>query len=151
MQRGWKTLLPIAILIAVIAYLYLQQRAAHVPVPPPATTTAPVLRGPPDDTAARSSAPAASLPAFLPPEARQTLALIASGGPFPHRQDGVVFGNYEHLLPAQPRGYYHEYTVETPGAHDRGARRIITGGDPPVVYYYTGDHYRSFRAFTVPR
>ena len=152
MQRGWKTLLPIAILIAVIAYLYLQQRAAHVPAPPPTVaTTAPVSSGPPDGTVARSSRPAAPLPAFLPPEARDTLELIARGGPFPHRQDGVVFGNYEHLLPAEPRGWYHEYTVETPGAHDRGARRIITGGNPPEVYYYTDDHYRSFREFTVPR
>ena len=89
----------------------------------------------------------ANLPAFLPPQARDTLALIARGGPFPHSQDGVVFGNYEHLLPEQPRGYYHEYTVETPGASTRGARRIITGGAPAVIYYYTDDHYRSFRSF----
>ena len=76
---------------------------------------------------------------------------IASGGPFTHRQDGVVFGNYENLLPREPRGYYHEYTVETPGADTRGARRIITGGTPPQIYYYTDDHYRSFRAFKVTR
>ena len=100
--------------------------------------------------AAQSTA-ASALPAFLPPEARDTLALIARGGPFPNRQDGVVFGNREGLLPAQPRGYYHEYTVATPGLDYRGARRIITGGNPPVVYYYTDDHYRSFRAFEVPR
>ncbi|OOG47048.1 ribonuclease domain-containing protein [Rhodanobacter sp. C01] len=92
---------------------------------------------------------ASTLPAYLPPEARDTLALIAHGGPFPHSQDGVVFGNYEHLLPEQPRGYYHEYTVETPGAGNRGARRIITGGTPPDIYYYTDDHYRSFRSFKV--
>ena len=151
MQRGWKTLLPIAILIAVIAYLYVQQRAARAPTPPPIVTTASAPGSAPDDTAARSSSPVAPLPAFLPPEARDTLALISRGCPFPHRQDGEVFGNYEHLLPAEPRGYYHEYTVETLGAHDRGARRIITGGNPPVVYYYTDDHYRSFRRFTVPQ
>ena len=58
-----------------------------------------------------------------------------------------MFGNYEHLLPAQPRGYYREYTVPMPGARNRGARRIITGGAPPAVYYYTDDHYRSFRRF----
>ena len=80
----------------------------------------------------------------LPPEAHAMLARIARGGPFEHHQDGVVFGNYEHLLPQQPRGYYHEYTVDTPGARTRGARRIITGGTPPVVWYYTDDHYRSF-------
>ena len=90
-----------------------------------------------------------ALPAYLPPEARTTLDLIARNGPFPHSQDGVVFGNYEHLLPEQPRGYYHEYTVETPGAGNRGARRIITGGTPPEIYYYTDDHYRSFRTFRV--
>ncbi|MBB6243753.1 ribonuclease domain-containing protein [Rhodanobacter sp. MP1X3] len=93
----------------------------------------------------------ASLPSFLPAEARATLDRIASAGPFTHRQDGVVFGNYENLLPSQPRGYYHEYTVETPGADTRGARRIITGGTPPDIYYYTDDHYRSFRAFKVNR
>ncbi|MEO8778885.1 MAG: ribonuclease domain-containing protein [Rhodanobacter sp.] len=85
----------------------------------------------------------------LPPEAHAMLARIARGGPFEHRQDGVVFGNYEGLLPQQPRGYYHEYTVETPGARTRGARRIITGGTPPAVWYYTGDHYRSFRRIEV--
>ncbi|HEY9513144.1 MAG TPA: ribonuclease domain-containing protein [Rhodanobacter sp.] len=81
----------------------------------------------------------------LPAEARNTLQHIARGGPFAHRQDGGVFGNYEGLLPSAARGYYHEYTVETPGAGNRAARRIITGGTPPVVYYYTDDHYRSFR------
>jgi guanyl-specific ribonuclease Sa len=92
---------------------------------------------------------ASTLPAFLPPEARDTWRRIASGGPFAHAQDGAVFGNYERRLPPQPRGYYHEYTVETPGAHNRGARRIVTGGTPPKVYYYTDDHYRSFRRFAV--
>lgn len=146
MQRSWKTLLPIAILIAVIGYMYVQQRATRAPMPSPAATLAPAPGEASDEPDAH-----APLPAFLPPEARHTLAMIASGGPFPHSQDGVVFGNYEHLLPAKPRGYYHEYTVETPGARDRGARRIITGGNPPVVYYYTDDHYRSFREFTVPQ
>lgn len=84
-------------------------------------------------------------PDGLPAEAADTLARIAAGGPFKHVQDGTVFGNYEGLLPSQPRGYYHEYTVQTPGAHNRGTRRIITGGTPPQVYYYTDDHYRSFR------
>ncbi|WP_158753360.1 ribonuclease [Dyella sp. S184] len=100
-------------------------------------------------TTTLSGGTTATLPTFLPPEAHTTLDLIARGGPFPHSQDGVVFGNYEHLLPAQPRGYYHEYTVETPGASTRGTRRIITGGTPPDIYYYTDDHYRSFRSFKV--
>lgn len=81
----------------------------------------------------------------LPPEAHDTLRLIAAGGPFPYDRDGVVFGNYEHRLPEHPRGYYHEYTVVTPGAGNRGARRIIVGGDPPEVYFYTDDHYETFR------
>lgn len=91
------------------------------------------------------------LPSFLPEEARDTLALIASDGPFPHRQDGAVFQNRERRLPAQARGYYREYTVRTPGERTRGARRIVTGGDPPTLYWYTDDHYASFRRFEVPR
>ncbi len=86
-------------------------------------------------------------PAFLPPEAHETLGRIEAGGPFAHRQDGSTFQNRERLLPPQPRGYYREYTVETPGSRDRGARRIVAGGDPPVEYFYTDDHYRSFRRF----
>lgn len=98
----------------------------------------------------------------LPAEARSTLQLIKQGGPFPSPRDGVVFGNYEHVLPKQPRGYYHEYTVKTPGAHNRGARRIVCGvaparggpmGSPPLrsdpfalpECYYTGDHYQTFQ------
>jgi ribonuclease T1 len=83
------------------------------------------------------------LRADLPPEARETLQLIKSGGPFPYAKDGAVFGNREGLLMAKPRGYYHEYTVPTPGTRDRDARRIIAGKNGE--YYYTDDHYRSFR------
>lgn len=79
----------------------------------------------------------------LPPEAAQTLALIQRGGPFPYRRDGTVFGNRERLLPLAERGYYREYTVPTPGAQDRGARRIVAGRR--AEYYYTDDHYASFR------
>ena len=79
----------------------------------------------------------------LPPEARQTLALIRAGGPFPYAKDGSPFGNREGLLPKRNRGYYREYTVKTPGSADRGARRIVSG--VPGEYYYTDDHYRSFK------
>ena len=79
----------------------------------------------------------------LPTEARDTLALIDRGGPFPHSQDGQVFQNRERVLPRQPSGYYHEYTVETPGSADRGARRIVTGGGGEQ--FSTDDHYVSFR------
>jgi ribonuclease T1 len=81
----------------------------------------------------------------LPPEARETLQLIARNGPFPHRRDGVVFGNYEKQLPLRPRGHYREYTVATPGVKHRGARRIVCGKAQPLDCYYTADHYRSFR------
>lgn len=82
-------------------------------------------------------------PGDLPPEARTTLHLIKQGGPFPYPRDGAVFGNYEKRLPLKARGYYREYTVPTPGARSRGARRIIAGklGE----HYYTDDHYRTFR------
>jgi len=118
-----------------------------------AAATAPAVPPPPAPSA--SPAPAsgdaqAGLPAFLPPEAHRTLALIARGGPFPNRQDGSVFGNREGRLPARQRGYYREYTVDTPGLDHRGARRIVTGGQPPVEYYYTDDHYETFRRFDVP-
>ncbi len=89
-----------------------------------------------------SAAPAYVSAGELPPEARDTLRLIKQGGPFPYPRDGVVFGNYEHRLPSQPRGYYHEYTVRTPGERGRGARRIVCGA--PAECYYSGDHYRTF-------
>jgi ribonuclease T1 len=78
----------------------------------------------------------------LPEEARQTLELIKSNGPFPHKQDGSTFGNREKRLPLRAQGYYREYTVKTPGARDRGARRIISGNGGE--FYYTEDHYKSF-------
>lgn len=85
--------------------------------------------------------------AELPQQGVQMYQLIHQGGPFAHEKDGTVFGNRERLLPAQKRGYYHEYTVKTPGARNRGARRIVCGGQPktPDICYYTADHYASFR------
>ena len=103
---------------------------------------------------AREHSPAGTIAAValaeLPAEARHTLALIQRGGPFPFpHKDGSTFGNFEQRLPIAPRGYYREYTVPTPGSADRGARRIIAGGCQGVAtsgeYYYTGDHYRTFR------
>jgi ribonuclease T1 len=79
----------------------------------------------------------------LPIEAQATLALIKAGGPFPYAQDGRAFSNRENLLPMQRRGYYREYTVRTPGVRDRGARRIVAGSGGE--YYYSADHYRSFK------
>ena len=94
-------------------------------------------------------APGAVAWADLPPQAQHTLALIRAGGPFPYpRKDGSSFGNREGLLPRQARGYYREFTVPTPGAGNRGARRIIAGGEIREhggEFYYTSDHYRSFQ------
>jgi len=81
--------------------------------------------------------------AELPPEGQQTLELIKRGGPFPYSRDGVTFQNREKLLPIRAKGYYREYTVPTPGARNRGARRIVAGKSSE--YFYTNDHYRSFR------
>src|SRR5262249_46086217 len=79
----------------------------------------------------------------LPKEARQSIALIKKGGPFPYKKDGVIFGNFEKILPLHERDYYREFTVPTPGSRDRGARRIISGKSGEL--YYTDNHYASFR------
>ena len=100
--------------------------------PPPAPQTAP-------DTVTRAE---------LPREALVVEQAIRRGGPFRYAKDGITFGNRERLLPRRPRGYWREYTVDTPGARDRGARRIVCGGEPPSApesCYYTDDHYASFR------
>ena len=128
-----RQLKPIILLVLVVlAAVWWQGRARTPASSPPAPTISANAAADPHSSA-------------LPGEMRSTLLRIARGGPFTHRQDGGAFGNYEGLLPSAARGFYHEYTVETPGAENRGARRIITGGTPPHVYYYTDDHYRSFR------
>jgi len=151
---------PVWIIVALVAlalWLWAQPRvpspatsAAPAPVAADTASSAPAAAPPRVDT----THPAVRYPAFLPPEAHDVLQRIASNGPFPYRQDGSVFQNRERRLPAQPRGYYHEYTVATPGSPDRGARRIIAGGgrpgeSPPQDYWYTDDHYRSFKHFEV--
>lgn len=103
-----------------------------------------------DPTSGASTDPGSALPvvrlADLPPEAARTLDLIDAGGPFEADRDGVTFENREELLPDRPTGYYAEYTVPTPGAEGRGARRIVTGDGGEL--YWTGDHYRSFSRIT---
>ncbi|WKD58909.1 ribonuclease domain-containing protein [Corynebacterium caspium] len=119
-------------------------------IPPVATSTTSSISS---STTAISSAvstagfelcPLASLPAEVDP----VIDAIYAGGPFTHpRNDGTRFGNYEEILPLEDRSYYREYTVDTPGLSHRGARRIVTGGNPPTnpeVWYYTNDHYESF-------
>lgn len=145
---------PVWILVALFVlglWLWTQQ---HAPSPGlsgvPAGASGEVLSlPPPPATDAGTGTAASRLPAFLPAEAHDVLRRIWQGGPFEYRQDGGVFQNRERRLPVQPSGYYHEYTVETPGSRDRGARRIITGGQPPREYWYTDDHYRSFQRFQV--
>ena len=105
------------------------------------------MREAPERSTDQAPGPAAMV---LPVEARETLDRIASGGPFEYARDGSTFQNREQRLPERPAGYYREYTVETPGARDRGARRIVAGGDPPEVFYYTDDHYRTFRRVEAP-
>ncbi|KRG67741.1 ribonuclease [Stenotrophomonas terrae] len=148
------SLLVIAIVL-LVAGLW-GMRVAQQPPPPQFAPSLGV--GSPADTHAQAEGKAQSspatqadpLPGFLPAEARATIALIQRGGPYPHRQDGSTFGNRERQLPQRPRGYYREYTVDTPGLDHRGAKRIVTGGDPPDAWYYTDDHYESFRSFEVP-
>ena len=103
----------------------------------PATVVAPSASGTP-----RSNLPTIDV-ADLPPEAVATLALIDQGGPYPFKQDGTIFGNFEHRLPERERGYYREFTVVTPGENDRGRRRLIAGTAGDI--YYTDDHYDTFR------
>mgnify|MGYP005846001143 CR=1 FL=1 len=124
-MRYWRTLLAVFIALGLGLWLGLS----------PARTTAPAW-------SAQDGSKEITF-AQLPPEGRHTLILIRQGGPFPYSKDGATFGNREGLLPSQPRGYYREFTVPTPGLEHRGARRIVAGrgGD----YWYTEDHYRSFR------
>ena len=140
------------VVVVVLFALWTWQQRLHAPAVasmPSASVPDARLPAPQSLPPMRSTAnDAAGWPSFLPPEAIDTLQRIARGGPFEHRQDGATFQNREHRLPSQPRGYYREYTVETPGSRDRGARRIISGGNPPIEYFYSDDHYRSFRRFT---
>lgn len=119
------------------------------PVDAALATTAPPVTGPLDERPCVGPLTFEEvLVTDLPPEARETLALIDAGGPFPFAKDGSVFQNREGLLPEAPAGYYQEYTVVTPGETDRGARRIVTGACGEQ--YYTDDHYASFRIIEEP-
>lgn len=118
-----KTLLPL--LISALAFFGL-------------TFTAEAAQPPCGDTSSYEETPLGS----LPPEAADTVELVEQGGPYPYPQDGTVFQNREDLLPDCASGYYHEYTVKTPGSPDRGARRIVTGD--AGEHFYTDDHYASF-------
>jgi ribonuclease T1 len=113
---------------------------------PPASTAEPGVELDTDRRPSKSLDPTSGLPVVdvdqLPPEAADTMTVIRSGGPHPFDRDDTVFQNREGLLPDRPSGYYREYTVVTPGENDRGARRIVAGGNGEL--YYTADHYSSF-------
>lgn len=120
--------------------------AAPPPVMPSSTASTPAISN-------VAPTPESGLPRVaesdLPAEAAATLRLVRLGGPFPFDEDDEVFGNREGLLPARPRGYYREFTVETPGGGDRGPRRLVEGRDGDL--YWTADHYASFRQVEVGR
>lgn len=137
MPMGRSRIAALAVLCGLLSGCCAPTQPTSSPAPP--ASASPTKSATADGTCALGS---------LPPEADKTVELIQSGGPFPYpRNDGVIFGNFEGRLPKHERGYYHEYTVPTPGNKHRGKRRIVTGGAPrndPPEYYYTGDHYESF-------
>jgi ribonuclease T1 len=147
--RTRRPLLALVVLGVLLAVGYLVSAVRSDPVPDTAagpaasaslTPASPTRMPAPTRTSAAGLVTVAA--SALPAEARQTLRLIDRGGPFPYERDGSVFGNVERILPRQPRGWYREYTVPTPGESDRGARRIIAGRDG--IRYFTPDHYESF-------
>lgn len=134
MTRYQSRVVLLALLTTLFAGLFTASPAQAAPVAPSAVAQATCGDTSGFDVVALSA---------LPTEATDTFDLIQQGGPFPYKQDGTVFSNREGLLPACPSGYYHEYTVVTPGGSTRGTRRIITGEGGE--YFYTGDHYASFQ------
>ncbi len=147
MTRFFRWMLPLLALLAALlsgcdAQALLNSDTAQTAPQPQATRPTTRPRSTPTPEVARIAGFAAVPLGELPPEASDTLQLIIDGGPFPYRQDGSTFQNRERLLPRQPQGYYREYTVETPGSDDRGARRLVVGERGEV--FYTEDHYDSF-------
>ena len=137
-KSGFSTLLSFIALIAVAVFFFGDLKSSLFADGTPATSIS--------QTDSNSSTAAITGDAQID----KTLALIQQGGPFPYPdKDGTTFYNREGQLPAQSQGYYREYTVPTPGISDRGARRIVTGGHPPTIYYLTVDHYNSFRQLQV--
>lgn len=133
MRRRTKSLIWIAAAFAVFVTALWQQRAEYAPASRKPHASVPISKW----VRVQEVVPAAERTELL-----ATLALIDAGGPFAYRKDGSTFANREAQLPAQPRGYYREYTVRTPGANDRGARRVVQGKDGDT--WYTSDHYKTF-------
>ena len=143
---------PLLALVALIVLLVIGYTvsAVHHGGPRSSTSSSRGSQGSAPRSGPESTGSAVEVPlSSLPPQVSSTVDLIIQGGPFPYHQDGVVFANAERHLPIEARGYYHEFTVPTPGSTDRGARRIITGLDGE--FYYTADHYESFRRVDVTR
>jgi guanyl-specific ribonuclease Sa len=145
MSRRQHPLLWIAALVAIAIGTLWQQRDRTEPTQAPPTQSRQAESQKPVEV--RKSAQAQNIDEIVRDaeeraELQKTLDLIARGGPFPYRNDGVVFANRERRLPQQKRGYYREYTVVTPRAQDRGARRVVRGNGGET--YYTRDHYRTF-------
>jgi ribonuclease T1 len=141
---SWKQVILYLVIIAALYFFYTvaENSGSSLNCTSPAldqSTTAPSAAS---ETAAGTGSGTIAI-ADLPQEGKTTLNLIKSGGPFPFTKDGTVFNNYEGLLPKKSSGYYREYTVITPGSKDRGARRIVAGANGE--YYYTDDHYKSFK------
>ena len=138
--------LSLVALVVLIGYYIWQQQGSADTEPSSDPQSSPSA----EQTSGANSGSADGLPTVelddLPPEAEDTVELIDSDGPYPYDKDGSTFGNFEGLLPDHQRGYYEEYTVETPGSNDRGARRIILADDGTL--YWTDDHYESFSRIT---
>ena len=137
MQRRTKPLIWIVAALAVFITALWQQRAEYAPEERTPHASVPVSQEAQKWSRVQEVVPAGEREPLL-----TTLALIDGGGPYPYRKDGSTFSNREALLPAQPRGYYREYTVPTPGSRDRGARRVVQGKDGDT--WYTSDHYKTF-------
>jgi ribonuclease T1 len=151
-NRRTITLIAICAVVLVGGWLLIRTPQSPTSTQSSPSTPSRSVTSAPSSTRAGTASSDTGLPtcplASLPREVADTVDLIRSDGPFPYpRNDGVVFGNREAHLPGQARGYYHEYTVVTPGASNRATRRVITGGTPltdPRQYFYTADHYESF-------
>lgn len=139
-RSAWTVWVPLLVVAALVVSLWWWTGHRSTKSLPRPTS---IVATPDSGTATPDSGLATIEESRLPSQARDTLALIRAGGPYPYRQDDGVFGNREGLLPRQPSGYYREYTVVTPGSDDRGPRRIISGADGDR--YWTADHYASFR------
>lgn len=142
--RGSLVAVAAAVAVMIVAFVLFAGTGGNTTSPGPDGVA--IEAQPTSATTDSSTAPFSGLPTIfvddLPMEAATTLSLIHRGGPYPYRQDDGVFQNREGILPDRDRGHYREYTVETPGSDDRGARRIVAGA--AGERFYTDDHYDSF-------